>query len=48
MLHTRMNQSRRILVWLMLASLAALLAYLAFRAYLTPELLLNFSNTFSC
>lgn len=48
MLNVDMTQGKRILVWLMLAALAALVTYLAFRAYLSPELLLNFSNTFSC
>jgi len=28
--------------------LAALLVYFAFRAYFSPELLFNFSNSFSC
>jgi len=43
-----MNQPRRVLLWLMLAVLAALLAYFGFRGYFGPELLLNFSNSFSC
>jgi hypothetical protein len=48
MLNARMTQAKRILLWLMLAALAALLTYLGIRAYLSPELLLNFSNAFSC
>lgn len=48
MLDVRMSQGRRILLWLMLAVLAALVTYVAFRGYFSPELLLNFSNTFSC
>jgi hypothetical protein len=28
--------------------LAALLAYFGFQGYFSPELLLNFSNSFSC
>lgn len=48
MLTARMTQARRILLWLMLAALAAWVTYLAFRGYLSPELLLNFSSAFSC
>lgn len=39
---------RRMIAWAILAALAALLSYLAFRGYLLPDLLLNFSNTFYC
>ena len=48
MLEARMSQGRRILLWMMLAVLAALVAYFAFRGYFSPELLFNFSNAFSC
>jgi hypothetical protein len=48
MINARMTQARRILLWLMLAALAAWVTYLAFRGYLTAELLFNFSNAFSC
>ena len=48
MLNVRMSQGRRILLWLVLATLTAFVTYLAFRSYFSPELLLNFSNTFSC
>lgn len=48
MLNARMTQTRRILVWLMLIALAALVSYISFRGYLTPELLFNFANSFSC
>jgi len=48
MLNARMTQAKRILLWLMLAAFAALVAYFALRGYLSPELLFNFSNTFSC
>lgn len=48
MLELRVTQPRRVLLWLMLAVLAALLAYFGFRGYFSPELLFNFSNTFSC
>jgi hypothetical protein len=39
---------RRALVWLALSVLAALVTYVSFRGYLTPELLLNFANWFYC
>lgn len=39
---------RKMLVWLLLSVLAALLSYAAFRGYFSPELLLGFANTFSC
>ena len=48
MLNARMTQAKRILLWLMLAALAALVAYFGLRAYLSPELLFNFSNSFTC
>ena len=48
MLDLRMTQPRCVLLWLMLAVLAALLVYFGFRGYLSPELLFNFSNSFSC
>jgi len=41
-------QVRRVLVWTILSALAALIAYLAFRGYLSPEMLLDFANTFYC
>jgi len=48
MLDLRMTQPRRALLWLMLAVIAAILVYFGFRGYFSPELLLNFSNSFSC
>jgi len=48
MLNVRMNQGQRVLLWLMLAVLAALVAYFGIRGYLSPELLFNFSNSFYC
>ena len=48
MLNVRMNQGQRVLLWLMLAMLAALVAYFGIRGYLSPELLFNFSNSFYC
>ena len=41
-------ERRRVLMWLMLSVLAALLAYFGFRAYLNPELLLHFANSLTC
>jgi hypothetical protein len=35
-------------MWLVLSVLAALLAYFGFRAYLNPEVLFHFSNSFYC
>ncbi len=48
MLSTRMSESRRLVLWIILGVLAALLTYVAFRAYLSPDFLLNFSNAFRC
>ena len=48
MLNVRMNQGQRVLLWLMLIVLAALVAYFGIRGYLSPELLFNFSNSFYC
>lgn len=48
MLNAGTTAGRRAMVWLILAALAALMTYLAFRGYFSPDLLLNFSNTFSC
>lgn len=43
-----MTQSRRFLVWAMLAALAALVAYFSFRGYVSAEMLFNFGNSFYC
>ncbi len=43
-----MTPAKRILLWLMLTVLAALITYLGIRGHLTPELLFNFSNAFNC
>ena len=48
MLSARMTESRRIALWLVLGALAVLLAYIAFRSYLSPDFLINFSNSFRC
>ena len=43
-----MTQTRRILIWLTLLTLAALVSYVGFRGYFSPELLFNFANSFYC
>ena len=48
MLEVRMTQAKRVLLWVMLAVLAALVATIAFRGYFSAELLFNFSNSFWC
>ena len=48
MLNVRMNQGKRILLWVILTVLAGLVAYFGIRGYLSPELLFNFSNSFYC
>jgi hypothetical protein len=48
MLNVRINEGRRLLLWLILAALAALLTYVAFRGYISAGLLLQFSNSFYC
>jgi hypothetical protein len=48
MLNTGTNAGKHAIVWLILAALAALVTWLAFRGYFSPELLLNFSSTFNC
>ena len=43
-----MTQGRKILVWAMLAALAALVTYLGFRGYVSADMLFNFGNSFYC
>lgn len=43
-----MTQSRRILMWALLAALAVLISYFSFRGYLGPEFLINFANSLYC
>lgn len=43
-----MSESRRIVLWVVLGALAALLTYIAFRGYLSPDFLLGFANAFRC
>ena len=43
-----MQQSHRLLAWLLLLALLAYVSYLSFRAYLGPDFLIGFANQFSC
>lgn len=43
-----MTQTRKILVWAMLAALVALVTYFSFRGYVGAEMLFNFGNSFYC
>ena len=43
-----MTQISRILMWLLLIALGALVSYVGFRGYLSPDLLINFANSFYC
>lgn len=43
-----MQQTHRLLVWVLLLALLAYLSYLSFRAYLGPDFLIGFANLFSC
>lgn len=42
------TQTRKALAWALLTAAAALLGYLSFRGYLTPELMLMFANHLAC
>jgi len=42
------SELRRTLKWLLLAVLAALVTYVAFRGYQSSDMLLNFANSFHC
>jgi hypothetical protein len=44
----RMTHTHKALAWLLLATLACLIAYMSFRGYLSPELLFNFANSVTC
>lgn len=44
----RMSQTRRAMVWAVLAAIIALLCFMGFRGYLSTEMLLNFANSFYC
>jgi|GEM_PF-3788083 len=42
------SQTRRALIWAVLALIVALLIAAGFRGYLSSEMLLNFANMFYC
>jgi hypothetical protein len=42
------TRARGILVWTMIAVLAALVAYFSFRGYMSADMLFNFGNSFLC
>lgn len=41
-------ERRPLLLWFVLSTLAALLAWFGFRGYLSPELLFHFANSLYC
>ena len=43
-----MTQTRKLLVWAMLAALATLVAYFSFRGYVSADMSFNFGNMFYC
>lgn len=43
-----MPSATKLLVWIVLSALAAIITYAAFRGYLGAEFLIGFANTFSC
>jgi hypothetical protein len=43
-----MIRNHRFSVWAMLAALATLVAYYAFRGYVSADMLFNFANSFYC
>ena len=44
----RLSQTRRAMIWAVMAAIAALLCYVGFRGYLGSEMLFNFANFFYC
>lgn len=43
-----MTQAQKILVWMLLAALAAFISYFSFRGYLGAEFLIGFANSLYC
>jgi hypothetical protein len=43
-----LSQTRRVLIWAIMAAIVALLCFLGFRGYLNAEMLFNFSNLLYC
>ena len=48
MLMMHMSQTRRALIWAVLALIVGLLCFMGFRGYLSAEMLFNFANAFYC
>ena len=44
----QLPQTRRALIWAILALIVALLCFVGFRGYLSSEMLFNFANMFYC
>jgi hypothetical protein len=42
------TQTRKAMIWLLLAALAALVSYWSFRGYLAAEFLIGFANSLYC
>lgn len=42
------TQVQKIMMWLLLMALAALVSYFSFRGYLSPEFLIGFANLLYC
>ena len=43
-----LSQTRRAVIWTILAAIVGLLSFMGFRGYLTAEMLFNFANSFYC
>jgi len=43
-----LSQTRRALIWTLMALIVTLLCLLGFRSYLSTEMLFNFANFFYC
>jgi len=43
-----LSQTRRAVIWTIMAVIVGLLCFLGFRGYLTAEMLFNFANSFYC
>jgi hypothetical protein len=44
----QLSPARRALIWAIVALIAALLGFVAFRGYLSSDMLFNFANLFLC
>ncbi len=48
LLMIHLSQTRRTVIWTLLAAIAGWVCLLAFRGYLSTEMLLNFATAFYC